>query len=618
MKRIFLITVMVLSPLLVFGWATTGPVAAQTELLTNGAFETFDGSGLATSWNRWWEEVPNPNTGSLDYAGKPDWAPELNTALTLGGKSQHIGTTWNPWHAGVYQTVSAAPGTLIHITALGRVFASNNNFPNPSDSSDNAHMQIGADPTGGTNWWAGTVQWSAQGNPHDTWQTFTLDVTAGSTGQVTIFLGSNFRGESRFHQDTWWENASAQVAGSGPAPTATNLPESTSAPAPTAAPTAVPTTAPSTGGSSSGGTSSTLYTIQPGDTLFGISIRFGVSVTAIMQANGLSSTLIFAGQTLKIPGTGSSGGSTSGGTTSGGTTTTTTTGRCGATYTVRAGDTLRIIASNCGTTISAIASLNNIVNIDLIFVGQTLKMPGVVVVVNNGGGNPPPASTPVPTNPPPSGSAKCPAIYIIQRGDTLGIIAAKCGVTASAILASNVLPNPSLIYPGQKLSIPGGQGSGSTTPPPATSTPVPTPNAPAPTPTSVPVNSSHGLTGQLTLCNPEKPSFAATIERICFHETLFNTTSAAVQYGILGVQATNLSGGPNQFQTSWRGDNLFVPPGGQGPAGGNWEDGIYITQPGTYRLQLAICFSSVDGCLAGTGWETITSGVNVTVVFWQP
>jgi hypothetical protein len=138
------------------------------------------------------------------------------------------------------------------------------------------------------------------------------------------------------------------------------------------------------------------------------------------------------------------------------------------------------------------------------------------------------------------------------------------------------------------------------------------------TPTPAPVNTSHGLTGQLTLCNPEKPSFAATIERICFRETLFNTTGAPVQYGILGVQATNLSGGPNQFQTSWRGDNLFVPAGGQGPAGGNWEDGIYITQPGTYRLQLAVCFSSVDGCLAGTGWETITSGVNVTVVFWQP
>ena len=49
------------------------PASAQTELVANGGLDSFDGSGLAASWNRWWEEVPNPNTGSLDYASKPDW-----------------------------------------------------------------------------------------------------------------------------------------------------------------------------------------------------------------------------------------------------------------------------------------------------------------------------------------------------------------------------------------------------------------------------------------------------------------------------------------------------------------------------------------------------------------
>ncbi len=609
MKRLFLLSILVLSPWLTLG-PTAAPAAAATELLVNGGFDSYDSSGLATGWSRWWEEVPNPNNGSLDYAGKPDWAPEANPALTQGGQSQHIGTTWNPWHAGVYQVVSAAPGSLLHITAQGRVFASNNNFPNPSDSSDNARMQLGADPNGGTNWFAGSVQWSALGNPHDTWQTFSLDITTGASGKVTVFLAANFRGQSRFHQDTWWENASVQVSGSNPAP----------------APTTVPTSS-STGVSAQPVvTGTTFYTVKPGDTLFGISLKFGVTVSAIMQANGLTSTLIFAGQTLKIPTGGgtTSGGTTSGGSTSGGSTggtsggtTTTVGGKCGSSYAVQGGDTLRIIASKCGTTINAIASLNGIVNIDLIFVGQVLKMPGTVVV-----NNPPPASTPVPTqppanNPPPStgGNSLCPAIYTIQRGDTLGIIANKCGVTAAAILAVNTLPNPSLIYPGQKLSIPGGQGSGSVpapTQPPANNPP------PAATPPPSGGIVSHGLSGQLTLCNPEKPSFAATIERICFHETVTNTTGAPVSYGILGVQATNLTGGPNQFQTSWRGNDLSVPPGGQGPGSGNWEDGIYITQPGTYRLQLAVCFNTVDGCLAGSGWETVTGGVDVKVVFWLP
>jgi LysM repeat protein/lipoprotein-anchoring transpeptidase ErfK/SrfK len=45
----------------------------------------------------------------------------------------------------------------------------------------------------------------------------------------------------------------------------------------------------------------TLYEVQRGDALFLIGKRFGVSVDQIKQANGLSSDLIRAGQTLKIP-----------------------------------------------------------------------------------------------------------------------------------------------------------------------------------------------------------------------------------------------------------------------------------------------------------------------------
>nr|MBI2904824.1 hypothetical protein [Chloroflexota bacterium] len=147
----------------------------------------------------------------------------------------------------------------------------------------------------------------------------------------------------------------------------------------------------------------------------------------------------------------------------------------------------------------------------------------------------------------------------------------------------------------------------------ATDTPVP----PPPTATSAPV-SKHGITGQITLCNPEKQSFAATLERICFRELIVNNTSAPVSYGVLGVQATNLSGGPDKFQTSWRGD-LSVPANGTGPTGGGWEDGMYIDTPGTYRLTLSICYSDVDTCLGSNGeWETLTSGVNVNVVNWTP
>ena len=43
------------------------------------------------------------------------------------------------------------------------------------------------------------------------------------------------------------------------------------------------------------------YTVQTGDTLGGIALRFGVTVEAIQTLNNLTSTMIFVGQVLQIP-----------------------------------------------------------------------------------------------------------------------------------------------------------------------------------------------------------------------------------------------------------------------------------------------------------------------------
>src|SRR5689334_5222221 len=44
------------------------------------------------------------------------------------------------------------------------------------------------------------------------------------------------------------------------------------------------------------------YTVQAGDNLFRISLRFGVTVAAMQQANGIANPmLIYVGQVLQIP-----------------------------------------------------------------------------------------------------------------------------------------------------------------------------------------------------------------------------------------------------------------------------------------------------------------------------
>ncbi len=215
------------------------PATAQANLLANGELDSFDETGLAVGWSRWWEEAPKPDDGSLNYAYKPDWWSETNPALVQSGTgSQHIGTSWNPWHAGIFQRLNVPPGARLRITAYGRVFASTPDFPNPSDTAVQSRMQIGADPNGGTDWWAGSVQWSGLGNPHDTWQQFSTEVTTGPNGKVTIFLSANYRGDSRLHLDAWWDNVSAVVVDVAPTPIPTSPAAPTSA---ASAPTRPPT-----------------------------------------------------------------------------------------------------------------------------------------------------------------------------------------------------------------------------------------------------------------------------------------------------------------------------------------------------------------------------------------
>lgn len=141
------------------------------------------------------------------------------------------------------------------------------------------------------------------------------------------------------------------------------------------------------------------------------------------------------------------------------------------------------------------------------------------------------------------------------------------------------------------------------------------PLPPTPTATTAPrpVVGARGITGQLTLCNP-KTTYAVN-ERICFNERIVNTTSTFIPYGILGVLAVSTSGGPTQFQTSWGGD-LGLNPGCVGPTdrcGGPWEDGMRIATPGAYLLTMQICYSPIDTCLTGGEWESLTSGLAVTV-----
>jgi LysM repeat protein len=166
----------------------------------------------------------------------------------------------------------------------------------------------------------------------------------------------------------------------------------------------------------------TSVTVAKGDTLFKIAMRCGTSVSALRRANPElgSSNLIYAGQSLLLPGTilGTDGGY--------------------IIYIVARGDTVKALATRFQSTVDSILKSNPaITNVNLIYEGQRLTIYAV-------------SAPPVTDLPVSSG-----VTYNAQKGDTLRKIADKFNTSVDALLKLNPqITNPNLIYVGQAITLP--------------------------------------------------------------------------------------------------------------------------------------------------------------------
>ncbi|MEA3019553.1 MAG: hypothetical protein QOI47_1077 [Actinomycetota bacterium] len=106
-----------------------------------------------------------------------------------------------------------------------------------------------------------------------------------------------------------------------------------------------------------------------------------------------------------------------------------------ATYTLRPGDTLGVIARDHHTTVAALVAANGIKNPDRVYAGEQLVIPGAV--------------------PGPAMQLISVSKYVVRAGDTLGSIATAQHVSVAALGKANALRDPNRISVGQPLVIPG-------------------------------------------------------------------------------------------------------------------------------------------------------------------
>jgi LysM repeat protein len=132
------------------------------------------------------------------------------------------------------------------------------------------------------------------------------------------------------------------------------------------------------------------HVIQKGDTLWGLSQRYGITVDELKDRNGLASNLIIAGDKLAME----------------------------KVITVKKGDTLWSLARTHNSTVEQLKHVNNLKS-DMIYIGQKLEIPNVILV---------------------------------RPGDTLWSISSKYGMTVDELKKRNKLTG-NLILAGQVLKV---------------------------------------------------------------------------------------------------------------------------------------------------------------------
>ena len=180
--------------------------------------------------------------------------------------------------------------------------------------------------------------------------------------------------------------------------------------------------------------SSDFYTVKAGDSLWKIAMGNDLTVSHLKQMNNLTTNTIYVGQQLRIKeGQTNSQASQSNSQTN-------QSSQNAGTYTVKAGDTLWGIANDHDTTVNALKQ-NNHLNSDTIYVGQVLSL-GQAASTGSHSQSSASAQSSSSTN----------GTYTVKAGDTLWSIANANDMTVAQLKQKNDLSNDK-IYVGQTLNV---------------------------------------------------------------------------------------------------------------------------------------------------------------------
>ena len=214
------------------------------------------------------------------------------------------------------------------------------------------------------------------------------------------------------------------------------------------------------------------YKVNPGDSLWRIASKHGMTLEQLKALNGLTSNFIYPGQMLSVKGTSVSqpvNVTVETPKTNTSVVNTKPVISSNGSYVVQAGDSVWKIAKKFGMTLDQVAQLNGLKGY-LIHPGQRLNVSGTENLVSKI--EQPTVTKPVQTRPTSpvqtnTNSAIGKSSYVVQAGDSVWRIASKHGLSLDQFRRLNNLSG-NFIYPGQVVKVTGQVNQAQTTAPDST------------------------------------------------------------------------------------------------------------------------------------------------------
>jgi len=230
------------------------------------------------------------------------------------------------------------------------------------------------------------------------------------------------------------------------------------------------------------------YTVQPGDTFYLISQKYGISMDSLFKANNATaSTIIYPGNKIIIPIENK------------------------IIHTVKSGETYWIISKNYGVDFQKLLAANNANEKSMLNIGDKVIIPAASQ----------PTQTSQPSQTPKPSQTSQTKVHIVQAGDTFYKLSQKYGVSMTELMKINGANENTILYIGQKLQIP--QSAVSTPQPTPQPTSVPSPTTkPSPTSTPRPTSTPTSNSTSTPSPTPNKPYITYTSYTVKSGDTLWN------------------------------------------------------------------------------------------------